>query len=58
MNKRGPIILIEDDADDQEILVDVFKSLDYKNEIIFFSDGEEALTYLIETNIEPIYTLF
>src|SRR5690606_5841989 len=53
MNKRGPIILIEDDADDQEILIDVFKSLDYKNEIIFFSDGEEALTYLIETKTEP-----
>lgn len=53
MNKRGPIILIEDDADDQEILSDVFKTLDYKNEIIFFSDGEEALNYLINTNTEP-----
>lgn len=53
MNKNGPIILIEDDADDQEILSDVFKTLNYKNEIIFFSDGEKALSYLSETNIEP-----
>lgn len=53
MNKRGPIILIEDDTDDQEILTDVFNSLGYKNEIIFFSDGEEALTFLMETNTEP-----
>ncbi len=53
MNKRGPIIIIEDDADDQEILSDVFKALEYKNEIIFFSDGEEALTYLTDTNTEP-----
>ena len=53
MNKNGPIILIEDDADDQEILSDVFKTLNYKNEIIFFSDGEKALNYLSETNIEP-----
>ena len=53
MNKHGPIIIIEDDPDDQEILVDVFKALNYKNEIIFFSDGDEALTYLIETNTEP-----
>lgn len=53
MNKSGPIILIEDDADDQEILSDVFKTLNYKNEIIFFSDGEKALNYLSETNIEP-----
>src|SRR5690606_19234398 len=53
MNKNGPIILIEDDADDQKILSDVFKTLNYKNEIIFFSDGEKALNYLSETNIEP-----
>ncbi len=53
MNKNGPIILIEDDADDQVILSDVFKTLNYKNEIIFFSDGEKALSYLSETNIEP-----
>ena len=53
MNKNGPIILVEDDTDDQEILCEVFKILNYKNEIIFFSDGEKALNYLSETNIEP-----
>ena len=53
MNKGGPIIIIEDDLDDQETLSDVFKSLDYKNEIIFFSEGEKALEYLISTNVEP-----
>ncbi|WP_262510111.1 hypothetical protein [Flavobacterium hydrophilum] len=34
------IIIIEDDLDDQELLNDVFLSLKYPNEIIFFSDGE------------------
>jgi CheY-like chemotaxis protein len=53
MNKKGPIIIIEDDRDDQEILADVFKELQYKNEIIFFGDGEEALLYLSDTSIEP-----
>ena len=53
LNKNGPIIIIEDDADDQIILSDVFKTLNYKNEIIFFSNGEKALNYLSETNIEP-----
>lgn len=53
MNKGGPIIVIEDDLDDQEILTDVFKELNYKNEIIFFNDGEKALEYLIATAIEP-----
>ena len=53
MNKRGPIIFIEDDLDDQEILFEVFNLLDFKNEIIFFGDGEQALHYLTETEIEP-----
>jgi len=53
MNKGGPIIIIEDDMDDQEILTEIFKELDYKNEIIFFSEGEKALEYLIATDIEP-----
>ena len=53
MNKGGPIIIIEDDLDDQEILTDVFQSLDCKNEVIFFSDGEKALSYLTNTDIEP-----
>ncbi|KFF03348.1 response regulator [Flavobacterium reichenbachii] len=53
MNKGGPIIIIEDDLDDQDILTDVFKELDYKNKIIFFSDGEKALEYLTFTDVEP-----
>lgn len=53
MNKGGPIIIIEDDLDDQEILTDVFKELNYKNEIIFFSEGEKALDYLTSTEVEP-----
>ncbi|HUM45809.1 MAG TPA: response regulator [Chitinophagales bacterium] len=53
MNKGGPIIIIEDDSDDQEILSEVFKSLDIKNEIIFFGEGEDALKYLMETPIKP-----
>lgn len=53
MNKCGPIIIIEDDIDDQETLSDVFKEIDCKNEIIFFSDGEQALEYLTKTDVEP-----
>jgi CheY-like chemotaxis protein len=53
MNKGGPIIIIEDDLDDQEILKEVFESIDCDNEIVFFSDGEKALGYLTSTDIEP-----
>lgn len=53
MNKRGAIVIIEDDADDQAFFKDVFAELNYKNEIIFFSDGQDALTYLTAETSEP-----
>jgi len=53
MNKGGPIIIIEDDTDDQDLLLEVFTELDFKNEIKFFADGEAALEYLTDTTIEP-----
>ncbi len=48
MNKHGPILIIEDDKDDREILSEVFKKLGYKNRILYFSDGHEALNFLID----------
>ena len=53
MNKRGPIIIIEDDLDDQDLLASAFQDLAYKNEIIFFGDSEAALKFLVEEDIEP-----
>lgn len=53
MNKSGPIIIIEDDLDDQQFLAEVFEQLQYPNDIIFFGDGEQALNYLTATTIEP-----
>jgi CheY-like chemotaxis protein len=57
MNKTGPIIIIEDDIDDQEIISDIFKELDFVNEIIFYGDGEAALTYLVSSDLEPFIIL-
>ena len=44
MNKNGAIVIVEDDIDDQEMFGEVFKKLNYKNEIVFFNDGQEALS--------------
>jgi CheY-like chemotaxis protein len=57
MNKHGPIIVIEDDMDDQFILKDIFKQLDYNNEIIFFTDGNDALNYLNRNDVQPFLIL-
>lgn len=53
MNKKGPIIVIEDDEDDRLFMKDVFIELNYENKIIFFEDGQMALNHLINEEIEP-----
>lgn len=57
MNKSGPIIVIEDDIDDQDVLIEIFKHLGYPNEIIYFADGNEALEFLNKTDVHPFLIL-
>ena len=57
MNKTGPIIIIEDDIDDEDILTEIFKELNYDNKLIFFGDSIKALEYLTDTDIEPFLVL-
>lgn len=57
MNKNGPIIIIEDDLDDKEVLIDIFKKLDYRNEVIFFLESEKALDYLNQSDAVPFLIL-
>ena len=53
MNKTGPIIIIEDDKDDQKIFADIFVELACGNEVKFFDDGLEALKFLESEDIFP-----
>jgi CheY-like chemotaxis protein len=53
MNKQGAIVIVEDDEDDQQFFIEVFKELNYSNEIIFFNDGQEAFKYLTAKTSEP-----
>ncbi len=57
MNKNGPIVVIEDDPEDQEIFTEVFKDLACQNEIMFFMDGIAALDYLTTTKKQPFLIL-
>ena len=57
MNGNGPIIVIEDDIDDQEMLIEVFGRLPYTNKLEFFIDGESALDFLNNTDINPFLIL-
>ena len=57
MNKSGPIIIIEDDEDDQLLFELVLKKLGYPNQVIYFSDGEAALAYLNQMKNVPFLIL-
>ncbi len=51
------MIIIEDDQDDQDILKDVFKKLQYPNELFFFEDGQQALDFLNGSDMIPFLIL-
>ena len=54
MSRFGPIILIDDDADDGDIFEMVIRELKIPNELIRFEDCEQALSFLTETKLTPM----
>jgi CheY-like chemotaxis protein len=57
MSKKGPIIIIEDDLDDQQVLKEVFEDLSVKNELVFLNDGVTAYNYLMSMVVKPFLIL-
>jgi CheY-like chemotaxis protein len=53
MSIKGPIISIEDDADDQFLIKSVVDELNIPNKVLFFGNGLEALLYLETTQEQP-----
>jgi CheY-like chemotaxis protein len=57
MNHNGPVIIIEDDIDDKEMLELVFQNLGYPNKLLFFTDGQSALDFLNNSTVLPFLIL-
>jgi CheY-like chemotaxis protein len=53
MITSGPLIVIEDDPDDQDMIKRVLSKMELTNELKFFADGEQALKYLKSTVEKP-----
>ena len=51
---RRPILLVEDDPVDQEMIVLAFKRASVKNKLITKSNGQEALDYLMAPRRESV----
>lgn len=56
MNTKGPIVLIEDDAEEAELLCELFNSISPDNELIVIDDSRNALTVL--TGCEKPFIVF
>ncbi|RYD56059.1 MAG: response regulator [Sphingobacteriales bacterium] len=57
MALSGPILIIEDDHDDQELIKLAITEMKIENEIRIFNNGKEALDYLLEVNEQPFLML-
>lgn len=53
MSRYEPIIVIDDDLDDQFLIKKICEDLDVLNPIHFFDDGRELLKYLRSTPENP-----
>ena len=54
---KGPIVIIDDDKDDQDVYADAIRGMGITNEFRFFDDGPEALDYLLSTEEQPFIIL-
>lgn len=53
MSAEGPIIIIDDDADDQAFAKIILQGFKLSNEIKIFNNGKEGLNYLQTTSENP-----
>lgn len=54
---KGPIVIVEDDTDDQFIIETIFKELRLANKLLFFHNSEAAFNYLMSTSEIPFLIL-
>jgi CheY-like chemotaxis protein len=57
MSKTGPIILVEDDLHDQDVVKSALADNGVKNQILTFEDAAEVIQYLATTSDKPFLIL-
>jgi CheY-like chemotaxis protein len=57
MSRSGPIVLVDDDPEDEELVNEVLQQLQIRNKLIYFDDCIKALDYLEHTTDKPLIIL-
>ncbi len=53
----GPILVIDDDLEDLELIKEVFESINVNNEVLFFTSGQELLYFLRNSKKQALVIL-
>ena len=53
----NPILIIDDDVDDLELITEAFKELNVKNQLVCFSEAAMALNFLKSSELQPLFIL-
>jgi len=56
-HNNGPVILIDDDADDHSVTVEILKEIGVRNPILTFTRCEDAYQYLTSNGNEPPFLI-
>jgi CheY-like chemotaxis protein len=54
---KGPIIIVDDDKDDQELYEESIRAIGIANELLFFDKAKQLLDYLLITEEQPFIIL-
>src|SRR5687767_15325981 len=57
MSKLGPIVIVEDDLDDQEMIQEAIEGLGIKNKLVFFDRALKAFDFLKSIREQPFLIL-
>ena len=57
MPQQGPIIIIEDDKDDQDMIQEVLSEIGMHNELVFLDNADKAFRFLKATVEQPFIIL-
>src|SRR5438128_2321567 len=57
MNKLGEIIIVDDDADDLQLLCDAIANLKIENKIMTFKQASEVLEHLRKIDSDPFFII-
>jgi len=57
MWKEGPIIIVDDDPDDQFLSQRTLQKFELTNDIIVFNNGKDALEFLQQPSVNPFLIL-